>query len=266
MYKTGIPLCIAPLCIAAVGLLTPAVAQEKQLNCDDHEWNSRRSNSCEMREQTIAATARFTIDGRTNGGISVKAWNRSDVLVRSQVRAQGDSDGDAKATAAQVIVHATGGVISADGPSQKTWSVSYEVFVPRTTDLVLTAHNGGIHIDGVQGNIEFTTSNGGVHLSHLAGQVKGRTQNGGVHVELAGVRWEGQGLNVQTKNGGVHLQIPAHYAAHLETTTVNGGVHSEFSEMVLPRGKRDVSADLGGGGALVRVETVNGGVHIGKIS
>ena len=261
MYKTG-----TSLCLAAIGLLTSAGAQEKRLSCDEHDWNNKRSTSCEMREQTIPSTARFTIDGRTNGGISVQAWDRADVLVRSQVRAQGDSDGDAKATVAQVIVHATGGAITADGPSQKTWSVSYEVLVPKKTDLLLTANNGGIHIDGVQGVIEFTTLNGGVHLSRLAGQVKGRTQNGGVHVEFAGAKWEGQGLDVQTRNGGVHLEIPAHYAAHVESTTVNGGMHSEFSEIVLPRGKRDVSVDLGGGGALLRVETLNGGVHIGKIS
>ena len=261
MYKTGISACFVTLC-----LMTPAAAQEKQLNCDDREWNGKRSSFCEMREQTIPSMARLTVDGRTNGGISVKAWDRADVLVRSQVRAQGESDGDAKATAAQVIVHATGGVLAADGPSQKSWSVSYEVFVPRRTDLSLTAHNGEVHIDGVQGNIEFTTSNGGVHLSNLAGQVKGRTKNGGVHVDLAGARWEGSGLDVQTTNGGVHLNVPARYAAHLETTTVNGGLHSEFSEVAFPRGKHEVSADLGGGGALVRVETVNGGVHIGKIS
>ncbi len=261
MYKTGIS-----VTLAAIGLLSSAVAQEKRLSCDDHNWNNRRSSSCVMREQTIPSTARFTIDGRTNGGISVQAWDRADVLVRSQVRAQGESDLDAKAIEAQVIVHATGGIISADGPSQKTWSVSYEVFVPKKTDLVLTASNGGIHIDGVQGMIEFTTRNGGVHLSRLAGQVKGRTQNGGVHVEFAGAKWEGQGLDVQTRNGGVHLDIPAHYSAHVESTTVNGGIHSEFSEIVLPRGRHDVSADLGSGGALLRVETVNGGVHIGKIS
>ncbi len=254
MYKTGLS-----LTLAAFGLVMSAAAQEKRLNCDDREWSSKRSHSCEMREQTIAQAARLTIDSRSNGGISVKAWDRAEILVRSQVRGEGESEGEAKAIAAQVIVHANGGMIAADGPSQKQWSVSYEVFVPRKTDLTLTAHNGGIRIDEIQGNIEFTTANGGVRLNRLAGQVKGRTQNGGVRVELAGVRWEGQGLDVQTKNGGVPLNIPARYAAHLETTTVNGGMRCEFPEIALQRGKRDVSADLGGGGALVRVGTVNGG-------
>jgi DUF4097 and DUF4098 domain-containing protein YvlB len=252
------------LSFAALGLFGPAAAQEKQLNCDDHQRGGNRSSFCEMREQSVAATGRMTIDGRTNGGVSVKGWDRADVLVRSQVRAQADSDAESRTTVAQIIVHAGGGTVAADGPSGKSWSVSYEVFVPRQSDLTLTAHNGGIHIEGVRGNIDFSTTNGGVHLAQLAGQVKGRAQNGGVHITLAGNRWDGQGMDVQTMNGGVHVDVPASYSAHFETSTVNGGLHSDFSELVRDRRQLEINADLGGGGPPVRVVTTNGGVHIGK--
>src|SRR5277367_4010566 len=112
----------------------PLAAQDKQLSCDNQGWGNR-AHFCEMREQTVASAGRLEIDGKQNGGVSVKAWDRSDVLVRSQVSAQGENDGDARATGAQVIVHALGTQVSADGPSGKSWSVSYEVFVPRQTDL-----------------------------------------------------------------------------------------------------------------------------------
>jgi hypothetical protein len=252
------------LSFAALGLLGPAAAQEKQLSCDDHVWGGNRSGFCEMREQTVPATGRMTIDGKQNGGVSVKGWDRTEVLVRSQVRAQSDNDADSKATVSQVIVHALGGTVSADGPSGKSWSVSYEVFVPRQSDLTLTAHNGGIHIEGIRGNIDFSTINGGVHLAQLAGQVKGSTQNGGVHMELSGNRWDGQGVDVRTQNGGVHVNVPATYSAHFETSTVNGSLHSDFNELVRDRKQRDISADIGGGGPPVKISTTNGGVHIGK--
>ncbi|MDQ6708907.1 MAG: DUF4097 domain-containing protein [Acidobacteriota bacterium] len=219
-----------------------------------------------MREQTIPSTGRLTIDGRTNGGMSVKAWDRGEVLVRSKVQSQGENDGDARATAAQVAVHANGGQIAADGPADKQWSVSYEVFVPRQTDLNLTAHNGGIRIDHVRGNIELSTQNGGVHLTQVAGNVKGRTQNGGVHVELAGNHWDGAGLELKTQNGAVHLDMPAGYSAHLDASTVNGGVHSDFAELAGEKRQREVSKDLNGGGAPLRLTTVNGGVHLQKSS
>ncbi|MGI8989172.1 MAG: DUF4097 family beta strand repeat-containing protein [Bryobacteraceae bacterium] len=250
------------MCLAAL----PLAAQDKQLNCDEHSHGGSRARFCEIREQTIPSTGRLTIDGRTNGGMSVKAWDRADVLVRSKVESQGENDGDAKALAAQVIIHATGGQVASDGPSGKPWSVSYEVFVPRQTDLNLTAHNGGIKIDHVRGNIEFATQNGGVHLTQVAGNVKGQTQNGGVHVELAGNRWDGAGLDVKTQNGGVHVEMPAGYAAHLDASTVNGGVHGDFAELITEKRQRQVSRDLNGGGAPLRLTTVNGGVHLQKSS
>ena len=248
------------LCAIAI----PAAAQDKQLSCEHQGWGGS-AHFCEMREQMIPSAGRLEIDGRQNGGISVKSWDRSDVLVRSQVNGQGDNEGDARATAAQVIVHATGAQVSADGPKGKSWSVSYEVFVPRQMDLNLTANNGGIHIESVRGNIQFRTQNGGVHIANTGGLVKGSTQNGGVHVDLAGSRWEGQGLDVETQNGGVHIGMPAAYAAHIESNTVNGGMKSDFAEMVREKRQRQVSADVNGGGPTVRVVTTNGGVVIQKI-
>jgi DUF4097 and DUF4098 domain-containing protein YvlB len=72
--------------------------------------------------------------------------------------------------------------------------------------------------------------NGGIHLNRVSGNVSGKTTNGGVHVQLAGDRWNGQGLDVKTTNGGVHLNVPANYSAHLEASTVNGG----FRERITP--------------------------------
>ena len=243
----------------------PLAAQDKQLTCEHTGWGNRLG-FCEMREQNMPSAGRLEIDGRQNGGVSVKAWDRADVLVRSQVTAQGDTDADARTSVAQVIVHAIGSQVSAGGPSGKSWTVSYEVFVPRQMDLNLTAQNGGVHIQGVRGNIQFHTQNGGVHLAQVAGLVKGQTQNGGVHVELAGSRWDGQGMEVETTNGGVHVSVPANYAAHFELKTVNGSVKSDFSEIVKDRLQHEMSADINGGGPTVRVTTTNGGVTIQKIA
>ena len=111
---------------------------------------------------------------------------------------------------------------------------------------------------------EFKTVNGGVKLTNLAGDVKGRTSNGGVDVDLDGPGWKGEGLDVQTSNGGVHLRIPEQYSAHLETGTVNGGLNIDFPITVQGRVDRELSANLGGGGAPIRVRTHNGGVKISK--
>lgn len=245
--------------------------QTPTLNCDHTGHNGRLMNHCEMREQTIPAISKLTVDGRTNGGIRVKGWTRKDILVRAQVRTAAATEAEATSLAAQIFVQTAAGNVAANGPAQadqQHWSVSYEVFVPQRSDLSLTTQNGGIGISDVQGQIEFQANNGGIHLARLAGNVKGGTTNGGAHIELAGNRWDGPGLDVHSVNGGVHLSLPSNYSARLETGTTNGRVRSDIPELATPREKqqKQLSLDLGGGGAPVRVFTTNGAVHINRSS
>lgn len=254
------------LAIAAV----PAVAQERSLNCEQNRsGNGRQQRFCEMREYTIGAVPRLSADGRINGGVAVKGWNRNDVLVRAKVESWAPSEGEARAMAGQIAVQSAGGTVRADAPDfgkDRGWAVSYEIFVPNRTDLNLKSHNGGISIADVQGNLEFSAVNGGVSLKRLAGSVKGSTVNGGLSVELAGSRWDGDQLNVSATNGGVSLSIPENYSARLETATVNGRVSVDFPVTVQGRIDREMSVNLGGGGPLIRATTTNGGVSIKRRS
>jgi DUF4097 and DUF4098 domain-containing protein YvlB len=266
--------------IFAIGILffaaIPGLAQaprspKPSLTCDNKDHNGRLISHCEMREQTIASGGRLTIDGRVNGGISVKGWTRNEILVRAQVRTSAASEAEASSLASQVFLEAGAGRIAATGPAmrdQSHWSVSFEVFVPQQSDLSLAAHNGGISVSDVQGQIEFQTVNGGIHLARLSGNVKGETKNGGVHIELAGNHWNGQGLDVRSVNGGVHMSVPSNYSARLEAGTTNGSVQSGIPELTMPNERRpkQVGAYLGAGGATIRVITTNGGVHIDRAS
>jgi len=252
---------LALACAASVA----ALAQEKSLSCDDNWNNGDRVGHCLIREQTIPATGAVTVDGKKNGGVSVKGWDRREVLVRAKVQTWANTKRDAEVIAGQVYVAADGGNIHAEGPSNggdQWWAVSYEVFVPRNTNLSLKTHNGGISITEVRGQIEFDALNGGVTLRHLAGHVKGTTKNGGLNIELDGNRWDGEGMDVTTTNGGVNLKVPENYSAHLETGTVNGGMKFDFPVTVQGEIKRELSTDLGSGGPTIRARTTNGGVTI----
>ena len=238
--------------------------------CSGDSWSSDdRVSFKELREMTIPATGSVNVDAGTNGVIRVKGENRTDVLVRACIQTWGKSDEEAKSKASGIQIE-TGSLIKAVGDEDKNWSVSYEISVPRNTSLGLKAHNGGISIGGVDGNIEFQTTNGGVALSEVAGNVKGATTNGGVVVSLSGSSWSGNGLDVTTTNGGVVLSLPDNYAAHVETGTVNGGFQSDFAALNVDRKDRSrparISADLNGGGAPIRVLTTNGGIRINSSS
>lgn len=240
--------------------------------CSNNWSNGDKVSSSELRETTVSGGS-LTVDGKRNGGIKVKGENRSDILIRACVQTWGTTAEEAAVLAKSIRVE-TGGTVRAEGASDENgWSVSYQILVPRNTNLKLTTMNGGIGISDVEGTIEFDAKNGGIHLSNLAGDVKGRTTNGGLHIELTGNTWKGSGLDVETTNGGVHLSMAETYAARFETRTVNGGFKSEIAALAVEKeadenGYRrrgvNISRDLNGGGALVRVVTTNGGVKIGS--
>jgi DUF4097 and DUF4098 domain-containing protein YvlB len=261
----------ALLCMAATGTLAQNKAdysaKHREFCSNDNYSSGDRMQYRDLRESTVPATGEVSVSGGQNGGVRVIGENRSDILVRACVQTWGTTDAEAKAVASNIRIE-TGGTIKAEGtPAEnKNWSVSFELTVPRNSNLNLTAHNGGISIENVDGSIQFETTNGGVHLNELAGDVRGRTTNGGLHIELSGNSWKGNGLDVQTINGGVSLELSSNYAAHIETGTVNGGFQSDFAALNVDRKERSraarISTDLNGGGAPIRVVTTNGGIRI----
>lgn len=237
--------------------------------CSNYNYSSNDKVSYkETREVNLPASNLVNVDGGRNGGIAVKGENRSDVLVRACVQTIGATDEEARLAAKNIRIE-TGSTIRAEGEGAESNSaVSYEILVPRRTNLKLLAHNGGISIVSVEGAVEFETTNGGVNLSDAAGDVKGKTKNGGVNVSLSGNAWRGGGLDVETINGGVNLSMPENYQARVETGTVNGGFKSDIAGLTVAEDengrnrRKQISADLNGGGALVRVVTTNGGIRI----
>lgn len=236
--------------------------------CRDNGWDDDNYRSCEVRDYTMPMGP-LTVDAGRNGGIRVEGWDRNEIRIQAVVVANARREADAKQLASEVQVQAGGGKVSATGPASENrewWSVSYRINVPRRSDLDLQANNGGITINGVSGTIRFETTNGGVRLTDLGGDVRGETRNGGLTVMLAGNRWDGAGLDVETSNGGVTLEIPDNYNADLTTRTNNGSFRSDVPMTVQgelsPR--RGISTTLGSGGPPVSVRTTNGGVKINR--
>ena len=243
--------------------------RDRSLTCRDNSYyNDRLVSNCEIREQTLSPSGgAIAIDGKQNGGISVKGWDQNQILVRARVQAGAPTAAEAEALGKQVRIETSGAKIHATGPERKrdyNWDVSYEVFVPRRADLSLETHNGGIAIADVNGKIDFSALNGGVVLKRVGGAVRGSTTNGGLVIELAGDRWDGESMDVSTTNGGVIISVPENYSAHIETGTVNGGVNTEFPVTVKGEVTKQLALNLGSGGATVRATTTNGGVHLKK--
>ena len=169
----------AVMCAAWIGVAVftagePLLAQlrdnsEKQMTCQNGGYDSDGVRHCELREQTVPAIGRLSVDANRNGGVTVKGWLRNEMLVRARVEATAENEGAAANLASRVSIDTSGGQVRATGPesgdnNNSGWSVSYEIFVPQNTDLTVTARNGGINISDVRGQIRFEGRNGGVQL------------------------------------------------------------------------------------------------------
>lgn len=246
-------------------------SKDKSLTCNESNWyGDRLVGNCEIREQTLALSGSpIAIDGRQNGGVSVKGWDQNQLLIRARVQTGAPTAAEAEALSRQIRIETSGAKIFASGPESRkdyNWSVSYEVFVPRRADLSIETTNGGIAIADVNGRIDFTALNGGVVLKRVGGAVRGSTTNGGLVIELTGDRWDGDSLDVSTTNGGVIMSVPENYSAHLQTGTVNGSVSVDFPVTVQGRINKQIALNLGSGGATVKAMTTNGGVHLKRVT
>lgn len=267
MNKLSQRIALVTMLVGALGAQAFAQGDGKDsLAC--REWqNGGRANHCKIKEQTLAASGGvIKVDGRQNGGVSVKGWERNELLVRARIQSSAPTQAEADALASQIVVNTSGANIFASGPENpkgQSWSVSYELFVPRSSDLSLKSHNGGIALSDVHGRIDFEALNGGVVLNRVGGSVHGSTTNGGLVVQLTGDRWDGEELDVKTTNGGIVMSVPANYSAHLETGTVNGSLQIGFP-VTVQGNTRELAVNLGSGGPTIRAKTTNGGVRINR--
>jgi DUF4097 and DUF4098 domain-containing protein YvlB len=247
----------------------PAVAAENSTQtCEARQWHDDHLRTiAEPRQQTMAQASLDRIEASPNGSIVVHGTSRSDVQISACIHASAPSEDEARQIASEVRIARGPGEIVPDGPREehdRHWSVSYEVWLPSQSSLHVNTVNGSIKIEQVQGEIKVSNVNGGLNLAGLGGEVRASTVNGGITIDLAGMKWDGSGLQISTVNGGIRFNVPSNYAANVEASTVNGGVHCDFPISLQGSIGKHVSFQLGGGGPEIRTSTVNGGIRFSR--
>lgn len=274
-------ICLLVSCVVCCSVM--AAAQEKRAEsvygvCESGwlSWERggrkvSRYRECRTEELRLPApTGKLIVDGRQNGSITVTGWDRREMLVRARIELLSDNIEEARRIVSQVTIETGDNRIRAasliDIEDKQIFSVSYEIFLPRESDLALTTFNGGIGIKDMRGQTEFKALNGGVTLTDLAGDVRGETTNGGLTVRLAGATWDGSGLDARTTNGGVTVEVPEGFQARLVTGTTAGSVKNELANTARGGGgwneNQSVTLNPEASGAFVRLVTINGGVRI----
>jgi hypothetical protein len=217
-------------------------------------------------ESVQPGTGPIRVDPGANGGVRLVGWQENRVEVHARVEAQATTEEEAVELASEITVTTQCG-IRADGPANgrnRSWSVSFLVFAPASSDAELEVLNGPLSVTGVTGRMRLEARNGPISLQDIGGDVVARAQNGPLSVVLSGTQWDGAGLDAETVNGPVTLTVPANFNAQLETGSANGPFTSDVPITMTISGRigRRFTGTLGQGGPLIRVMTSNGPVRI----
>jgi DUF4097 and DUF4098 domain-containing protein YvlB len=142
-------------------------------------------------------------------------------------------------------------------------SVEYTLTVPRNARLdEIKMINGHLDVTGVTGEVRASCINGKLTARGLANQVKRATINGPLDAVFD--RVPSNTIELSSVNGPVQLTLPSDSKATIEATTVHGGIENDFGlhsndhQFV----GHNLRGELGGGGARIRVNNVNGTIDV----
>ena len=213
-----------------------------------------------------------------NGRITAEPATDGKVSVEGRRTAKGSTDEAAKEALAKleireevsgerVRVESRPPRLSGFGGHEIEWTVK----IPKGVIVDLRTVNGGVRINGLQGEVHAKTTNGGVKGSGLRAHILDASSvNGGIEIEFASPLAADASVEIETVNGGVELALPSESKAAITARAVNGGVRVDGLDIAKQEqssereSKRRLEGTLNGGGAKVNISTTNGGVRISK--
>lgn len=140
-------------------------------------------------------------------------------------------------------------------------AVRFSVKLPRGVRLDVSTVNGEVAIDGAAAPVTAATVNGAIGVYTSVGPVKASTVNGRIEATMEALT--GGDVELETVNGGVTAVLPAKLNAVLDAQTVNGRVETEIPLQMTGRiSPRHVRGTIGSGGLTLKLNTVNGSIHI----
>ncbi len=216
----------------------------------------------------------------TNGKISAEPAEGDSIEVSGVRTAKASSDEAAKELLSKVEMREEVGLSSVrievrtprfSGMSGH--SVEWTIKVPKGVNVDLRTVNGGVRLNGLQGDIAAKTTNGGVSGTGIVSQnVQATAVNGGIEIEFGAPLSADGKIEFETVNGGVEIGLPSESKATISARCVNGGVKvidldvKKDTEGTSEReSKRRLDGTLNGGGARVTLNTVNGGVTVHRV-
>ena len=140
--------------------------------------------------------------------------------------------------------------------------ISYTVRVPAANRFAGKSVNGGIKADNLDRQVTAKTVNGAVRVSTKS-WAEADSVNGSVEAMMGSTNWTGT-LRLASVNGTVRVGLPADANAEIDVRTVNGSFKSDFPVVAQSFMSHHIQGRVGSGGRELKLETVNGSVHLTK--
>lgn len=136
---------------------------------------------------------------------------------------------------------------------------SFEIRVPRKTNLDVHSFSSVITVDDVEGRHRINNFSGDLHLTRMAGPLRAKTFSGAIGLTTLD---SGNDLDLDTFSGDVRLTLPQNAAADLRFESFSGDLRSDLPITLVTRSRKSLHATLNGGGSDVRVKTFSGNVRL----
>jgi hypothetical protein len=141
--------------------------------------------------------------------------------------------------------------------------VEYTITVPRQASLdEIKLVNGRLDIQDVAGEVRASCVNGKIQARNLQGRVELNTVNGELDASVDQI--PSSGLKLSSVNGHLHVTLPSDTNAEVRASTVSGNISDDFGLAVTHHQfvGHSLHGQLGGGGSLVKLSSVNGLIEI----
>ncbi len=266
-------------------LFTP-VAFSGDFHEDSEKAKVTRNDHFELDARAIKSVEVET----TNGGISITGSDDDIIIIDAEITVKGPNKAVCQELMdnVEIFTQEKDDKLNIEIKQQKkkkySYSISFNLIVPRETDIEASTTNGGINITELKGNIEAVTVNGGVNCLEIEGDIIAGTVNGGINlvnvsgnvdagtvnggIECNAVNTPPSDIELGTVNGSIRLGIQGMLNTKLEATTMNGKVNVSGIEAdrIQYEGKkknpRHLNVIIGDGKGNYELASVNGSIHI----
>ncbi len=142
--------------------------------------------------------------------------------------------------------------------------VNFLILVPKKIYAEAENVNGRIDVKYLTGELDIKCTNGRVTLEDVTGEISSKTVNGRIRATISDAR-NLQTLDLKTVNGSVSVWLPQNVGGRVDLSTMNGGISTDFPlEMQGKMLRHNVRGRLGKGHARIRINTLNGSIHLFK--